>query len=126
MINKSALNILIVEPNNHLQAPYTLLLSPHSIIRVSSVELALSKLNTYQPSLVFLSASFSAPKSLKFIAALKNLCHKSLIPLIITIDLSNRLNFVPGISWGGKIAIIDSKISKKEFDSTLNRVLKLT
>ena len=118
------LSILIIEPNKKLVMPYGHLLHSFVIFRVPTIELALQKLSPSHPGLVFLSASFSASKSIKFLEAFKNFSQPSLIPLIIIVDLSHRLNFVPGTSWAGKIAVLDSFVSKKELLSTLHRVLQ--
>ena len=117
------LSILIIEPNKKLTLPYSYLPHSYKVTYITSIELGLAKLNRVNPNLVFLSASFSASKSLKFLESLKNSFKLKLIPLIIIVDLSHRLNFVPGTSWGGKIAVLDSFACKKELLSTLNRVL---
>ena len=116
--------VLIVEPNRKLILLYKYLSHSRKITRVSTVEQALRKLAETNPSIVFLSASFSASKSVRFLGSLKNFSSASLIPIIIVVDLSHRVNFVPGTSWGGKIAVIDSFASKRELASTLDRVLK--
>ncbi len=116
--------ISIIEPNKKLILPYKYLPRSSKITRVSTIEQALRELAEINPKIVFLSASFSASKSLKFLEAFKNSSRNNLIPIIIVVDLSHRVNFVPGISWGGKIAVIDSFASKRELNSTLDRVLK--
>jgi len=118
------LKILIVEPNKNLIVPYSYLPGSFKFVRVYSTQLGLRELTKITPDMVFLSGSFSASKTVRFLEALKNSSRSDLIPLIIVVDLSHRLNFVPGTSWGGKIAIIDSFISKKEFRSTISRVLR--
>lgn len=120
-----AQTVLIVEPNKKLVTPFSYLPDSYKIARLLTVEQALQKLVEVNPSMVFLSASFSTSKSLKLLEALKNFFKDNLVALIILVDLSHRVNFVPGTSWGGKIAVIDSFASKRELRSTLDRVLKI-
>lgn len=124
MSARTNLAVLIVEPNKKLVLPYGYLSGSYRLTRTDSIELALSKLSDVNPDLVFLSATFSISKSVKFLEALKNFSQFNLIPLIIVIDFSHPLNFVPGTSWGGKIAVLDSFVSQKELLSTMSRVLK--
>lgn len=124
MINHPAHTVLIVEPNHSLVEPYCHLPRSYQTFRAASIEQALAKLIDHSPDLVFLSASFAPSKSLLFLEALKNGCLCSLIPLIMVVDLSHRISFLPGTSWGGKFAIIDSSVSQEELYSTLKRVLK--
>ena len=119
-----AQTVSIIEPNKKLIIPYNHLPRSYDIFRVSTIDQALLKLAKVNPGIVFLSASFSALKSVSFLESLKNFSEDSLIPVIIVVDLSNRINFVPGTTWGGKIAVIDSCASKRELTSTLDRVLK--
>ena len=120
-----AQTISIVEPNKKLITPYNYLTSLYSISRVSTIDQALLKLTKINPGIIFLSASFSASKSVRFLESLNNFSEGSLIPVVIVVDLSNRINFVPGTTWGGKIAVIDSCASKRELTSTLDRILKV-
>jgi len=124
MSARTNLAILIVEPNKKLALPYEYLAGSYKLTRTDSIELALSKLSDVNPDLVFLSATFSISKSIKFLEALKNFSQFNLIPLIIVVDFSHPLSFVPGTSWGGKIAVLDSFVSQKELFSTMSRVLK--
>lgn len=124
MAARTSLTILIVEPNKKLVLPYDHLPDSYKVTRTASIELALSKLSDVNPDLVFLSATFSISKSVKFLEALKNFSQFNLTPLIIVVDFSHPLNFVPGTSWGGKIAVLDSLVSQKELLSTMSRVLK--
>lgn len=114
----------IIEPNKRLIKPYSYLPDSYNVIRLQTIELALWELGGTKPDLVFLSASFSALKTVKFLEAFKNFCQSELMPLIMVIDFSHRLNFVPGTSWGNKIAVLDSLASPKELFSTLSRVLR--
>ncbi len=125
MLAQAVLAVLIIEPNRQLVMPYGHLPNSYIVNRFPTVELALVELTNTDPDIVFLSASFSPSKSVRFLEALKNFSKTKLIPLLIVVDLSHRLNFVPGTSWGGKIAVLDSFASKRELYSTLDRVLQI-
>lgn len=117
-------NILIAEPNKHLSIPYCYVPSGFRICRTDSIKSALKELSHRVPDIAFISSSFPTHSALILLEAIKNCCLESLIPLIIVIDISNKVNFVPGVNWGGKIAIIDSLCTKKQFDVIFERVLK--
>jgi len=119
-----AQTVSIIEPNCKLNLPYDYIPDSYNIVRAPSIEYAVRKLTENNPSIVFMSASFSVAKSIRLLEALKIFSCNSLIPIIIVVDLSNRINFVPGTTWGGKIAVIDSHISQKELYSTMGRVFK--
>jgi hypothetical protein len=119
-----SLTTFVIEPNGKLNFPYGHLPSNYKVVQLATIELALWELANLKPNLVFLSASFPSSKLVKFLEAFKNFCRFELIPLVIIVDLSHRLNFIPGISWGGKIAVLDSFASKRELLSTISRVLK--
>ncbi|OGK43875.1 hypothetical protein A2957_00435 [Candidatus Roizmanbacteria bacterium RIFCSPLOWO2_01_FULL_38_11] len=118
------LNALIIEPNKKLGSPYNYISGLFNIVHVANVESGLVSLSGTLPQVVFLSTNIGINKTLMFLEALKNASHKKLIPLIFVIDLTNKLNTVPGTTWGGKIGILHSMASKTEFNSTMNRVLE--
>lgn len=114
--------ILIVEPNELLEFPYLFLENLGSVKRVQTVGAALKEVVWNVPSLVFLSASIDPKKSLVLLDTLKDASRFSLIPLIVVVDLSKEISMVLGTSWGGKIAVIDVHILKKDLISTISRV----
>lgn len=115
--------VLIIEPNKNLTKPYSYLSKGWFVTRLTTNNLTSNSLKKINPDMVFLSASLPPLKSLKFLETLKDFDDSKLTPLIIVVDLSHRLNFVPGTSWGGRIGVLDSFSSKKEFFATITRIL---
>lgn len=115
-------SILIVEPNELLQTPYTHLEELGTVRRVPTIGSALKEIIWNPPSLVFLSASIEPKKSLVLLDTLKDASRFSLIPLIIVVDLSKEISSILGTSWGGKIAVVDCHILKKDLISTISRI----
>jgi DNA-binding response OmpR family regulator len=114
--------ILIVEPNELLEFPYLYLENLGTVKRVATVGAALKEIVWNVPSLVFLSASIDPKKSLTLLDTLKDAARFSLIPLIIVVDWSKEISMILGTSWGGKIAVVDIHIPKKDLISTISRV----
>lgn len=123
MNNFSARRLLILEPNQNLVFPYAFLPPVANLSRLSGFENGLKEIALSQFDLVFLSASFSPAQSLRFLENLKLSSGALLIPLVIIVDLNHRLNTLLGTSWGGRIAVLDSQVSKPEFFLALDRVL---
>lgn len=116
--------VLIIEPNESLQTPYKYVRGVYDTRRVSSIETAITQIHTKPPELVLLSASFAPGSTLKILEVLKEVSVFNVIPLLIIVDLSYRINTVLGISWDGKIAVIDSNTPKKDFFSTIQRIAR--
>jgi len=116
------MNVLIIEPNQKLQTPYSFLSKPYVVERFSSPELGLKHMAVHQPDLVLLSTSHSTTKILSFLESLKSASARKLIPLILVIDLSHKLSTIPGTTWGGKLGIVTSISSENELNSTIRRV----
>lgn len=116
--------IIIIEPNNRMGQPYSFLPPYYTITRLSTIENASKAFDYSSPHVAFLSASFSPSKTLRFLEMLKNASTSRLIPLVIVVDLGNRINFVPGTSWGRRIAVVDCFIPKSLFLATLKRVVQ--
>lgn len=114
--------ILIVEPNELLKTPYTHLDNLGTIHRVPTVGAAIKEIVWNVPAMVFLSASIDPKKSLVLLDTLKDASRYSLIPLIIVIDLTKEISMVLGTSWGGKIAVVDAYIPRKDLISTISRI----
>lgn len=115
--------VLIIEPNDALNIPYSYFLSKFEYDRCTSIEKGLQYMAHKYPDILFLSASFSLSKSLKALESLKQKSNLTLIPLILVVDFSNRLNTIPGTTWGDKIGVITSLSSSQEVNSTLHRVM---
>lgn len=114
---------LIIEPNDTVNIPYSHLDEKYEYDRCASIEKGMSLMASKHPDILFLSASFSVSKSLKVLEALKHKSSYGLIPLVLVVDLSNRLSSVPGTEWGNKIGILTTLSSAKEVHSTLDRVM---
>lgn len=114
----------VIEPNEGLQEPYCFLPEKYFIIRIPTLKLAFWELGGTRPDLVFLSVSFKLVEQVRFLESLKNLARPNFVPLILVIDWSHRLNYLPGLSWGGRIAAVDCHASGKELLALLQRVEK--
>ncbi len=114
--------ILIIEPDNKLLKPYDHFKSSN-LCRIASIEQGIKYLSDSTPDIVFISTSFSIHKTLHFLDTLKNASMSGLIPLVFVINLSEKISYVPGTTWAGKIGIIHSLSSAKEINSTIQRVL---
>jgi hypothetical protein len=115
--------VCIIEPNISLNIPYKYLSNLWAINWYPCPEMALAKFKKEKPDLVFFSASFTPEESVWFLDQLKDFFKEKIIPLVITVDFSNPVNFVPGTFWGEKIAVLDSLTSAKEFRLVLDRLL---
>ncbi len=114
--------ILIVEPNELLKTPYGHLSNLGTVHRVPTVGAAIREIVWNVPAIVFLSASIDPKKSLVLLDTLKDASRYSLIPLIIVVDLTKEISTVLGTSWGGKIAVVDSYIPRKDLISIISRI----
>jgi len=123
MSSKQSDTILIIEPNELLEFPYIYLEQLGTVRRLSTIGEALKEVVWNTPTMVFLSASIEPKKVLVLLDTLKDASHYSLIPLIIVVDLTKEISSVLGTSWGGKIAVVDSHIPKKDLIATITRVV---
>lgn len=114
--------VLIIEPNASLETPYKFLNGIWDVRRVNSIEEALLEVEVKPPELVLLSASFAPKHSLRLLEMLREVSVFRIIPLLVVVDLSFRISAVLGLSWGDKIAVIDTAIPKKDFFSILQRI----
>lgn len=119
------LNTLIVEPNNDLILPYRYLDQSYALNRFTSLKQAEIELSKLYPDIVFLSASYPPHKLIQFLEVLKRKSVSRLAPLIMVVDLSNQLNFIPGTTWAGKIGILNSISTETEFVVVIDRIYKL-
>jgi len=119
-------SILIVKPKPDLAEVYRFLPQDGSIIHITSTQRAIQYLQDKIPSLVILSASYSPVQIFHLLETLKesSSSNKYLIPLIFSIDLEHKTNFIPGIYWAKKLGIINSLSSKKEVELILARITK--
>lgn len=115
-------HILVIEPNTKLETPYEYLHHYGSITRVTTIEKGMKEIIRNIPSLVFISASIEPSDSYRVLDVLKDVSRYTIIPIIIVVDLNQEISFVLGTSWGGKIAIIDNYIPKRDLISTISRV----
>lgn len=117
-------SILIVEPKPELADIYGFLPQDANIIHIISTQHATQYLRDKTPDLVVISASYSPPQTFHLLETLKERSSSSLylIPLIFSIDLDHKTNFIPGTHWGKKLGIIHSLSSRKEVELTLGRI----
>jgi hypothetical protein len=125
MTTPTLTHVLIIEPKVSVAVPYQYL-QASSIIRVTSIEAALSSLDTKVPDLVIVSASFADKEIFRFFDALKTLCSTHLamlIPIMVVINLTEPISTILGTTWGKKLGITTSESSLTEFEATLNRII---
>ncbi len=113
---------LIVDPNSYLQI-YQMIPSVWQIEMANTIEAAHLILQKYSPDIVFISSSYSLNKSVAMLETIRNLSAKQLIPVIFVLNFTNKINHIPGTTWGGKIGILHTLSSYCELESTLHRVL---
>lgn len=120
-----SISTLVIEPNTRLTNPYNSLPFTYQVSRFPSLEQATKSFLTIQPQLILLSSSFPPAHIITFLEKVKNesLAIEELIPVIFVIDLENRLNFVPGTTWGKQFGLLHSLSSPTEIFATLERVL---
>jgi PleD family two-component response regulator len=117
-------SILIIEPNQLMAKPYAYIPISYNITRVTSLETAFEQLIDYPPGIVFLSTSFQIHKLLDFLTELQHSSKDRIVPLILTIDLDHRLNFVPGTYWGGEMGILSSLSTETEVLILMERLVR--
>lgn len=124
MASPTPSTILVIDPHQQLSKPYQSLPTDSTIVHVTSTPLATQYLRDRIPSLVIISASFSPSQMLDLLELVKTaVAHQRfLVPLIIMVDLHDRINFVPGTHWGQKIGILCSLSSQDEVQAVINRV----
>lgn len=117
-------SILIVDPKITLGKPYNLLPTTATTLHVTSTAQAAQYLRTDEHQLVIISASFSPHQMVGLLEILKDASayRRHLIPLIIMVDLENKINFVPGTLWAEKIGIVCSLSSQQEVDALMYRL----
>jgi hypothetical protein len=117
-------SILIVDPKITLGKPYDLLPTSATTLHVTSTTRAAQYLHDQLPDLVMVSASFSPAQMTEFIEHLKNAAvhHRFLTPLIVVVDLTNRINFVPGTHWAKKFGVLCTLSSAGEVNAVLRQV----
>ena len=116
--------ILIIEPNETLTHPYVFLPSGFILHRVPYLDEAEEKIKEEIPSLILISASFPPSSTVEFLEFVKNKFAKKITSVIFIVDLSHRINFIPGTSWGGKIAVVDNGVDPMSFFSTVIRLIQ--
>lgn len=121
-----AKSILIVEPNPHLDRPYSLLDSrAFQVARISNPLTAGFELQKQAFDLVLLSCSFSHKKLLHFLDSLKEADKTKIIPLILVVDFSKPYSLIPGLTWDGKLGLLSSLSGAKELNLQLAKLLHL-
>lgn len=120
----SSIAILIVEPSPHMVSPYGHLASGAQITRVTSTTLAKRQLKNASFNLICISASFKPDQIVNLLETVEQRAQAKLTPIVFVVNLSNRLNFIPGVSWAGRIGVIDSYSSRQEVIDTTSRVLQ--
>lgn len=118
-----AQSALIVEPNAAILEPYSYLPVSLHPLRVENPTDALDVLSTRTPVLCVLSASYPIEQTIVILDALRQSSRTFLIPLVIVVDLSVPVSYIPGTTWGDKVAVIDRFVPPNVFKSTIHRVV---
>jgi hypothetical protein len=124
MVSSALSTILIIDPHEQLSKPYQWLPSAATLIHSTSTPQATQYLRDRIPSLVIISASFSPSQMLELLETVKRCVshQRFLVPLIVMVDLHDRINFIPGTHWGQKMGVLCSLSSKEEVNAVLNRI----
>ena len=116
--------IVIVEPNPEMIKPYVYLGDKPTILRVNTINQAVTAIGNIIPELILLSASFSPQSTIKLLETIKRIYQPELIPIIQVVDRSNKISYIPGVSWNHKIRTIDNFFGKKEFLLVVKSVME--
>ena len=109
--------LLIVEPDNSVDLPYRYFsewYAPVAMRRVTSIDVARSILDEKLPTMVLLSTSYSAHKTLRFLETLKLKMNMEVVPLVYVVNWSVRIQHILGTSWGDKVGILNTLSSQEE------------
>ncbi len=104
--------------------PYIYLERSFHLMRATSISQASQLLVAETPDLVLCSASPPAEYILAFLERIKTHSTKYLIPLIMVVDLNQKVSQILGTTWGGQIGILTSLASPAEIHSTLKRIVQ--
>jgi DNA-binding response OmpR family regulator len=125
MVSHALSSLLIIEPDTQLAEPYSFIAAPQ-VVRVTTVQEALDQFNAQPWSVVSLSASLPPEEALRVFESLKALTEthgQPLTPVLVVVNTATRLSTVLGTTWGNKLGVVSSQVSKQELDSTLERIL---
>ena len=114
---------LIIDPNRHFIPMYDYVSEFYDTTSIPSIPYAKRRLKTLSPSIVFVSSSYPAQTTLSFLTTLKNTSKHQIVPLVFVVDLTQKLNFIPGTTWARRIAVLDSFTTHQQLNSALQRIL---
>lgn len=115
---------LIIEPNHKLIRPYAYLSPSFDGISVSTVEEAVASIGVIVPNLVLISASLPPSRIILLLENIKNNVRTTITPVLFIVDVSHRDNFIPGVWWDSKLAVLDSEVSESVFVLTIDRIVR--
>lgn len=120
----SQLPLAVVMDPKPLSPTVSALLAPHfTVVWCSSLPLTLQALAQEQPVVMIVSSRFAPTKLIRAFEALKERSTQALIPLIISLDLTQPTITLPSTRWAGKLGIITVDTSPNEFAALVHRLL---
>lgn len=119
----SSLPLAVVMDPKPLSPTMSALLAPHfTVVWCSSLPLTLQALAQAQPAVLIVSSRFVPTKLIRAFEALKERSTEALIPLIISLDLTQPTITLPSTRWAGKLGIISIDTSQDEFTALVHRL----
>jgi hypothetical protein len=125
MIYRKEFHIVIAEPNPVLKTPYHDLARWGTAHRFETLEAAAQWIISDESpptQLICVSTSFRLARIVGFLQIIKATFLTDIIPLVLVIDLGQRISFVPGTEWAQQIGILHSLSSVEEVRETLRRI----
>lgn len=115
--------VLIIEPNIFLTKPYHYLPNTYTLTRISDIRRAQIELKKSLPDLILLSASYPPKNSLRYLELIKKSMGERIIPILYVVDFSAKVSSILGTTWGGKVNILSSQTTQKEFFTAMRKIL---
>lgn len=125
MIYRKEFHIVIAEPNPVLKTPYHDLARWGTAHRFETLEAAAAWITddeNPETKLICISTSFRLARIVGFLQIIKTTFLNDIVPLVLVIDLGQRISFVPGTEWAQQIGILHSLSSVEEVRETLQRI----
>ena len=113
---------LVMDPKP-VSADLSILLTRYfQVTHCSSLPQTLQTLAVSQPTLMVISSRFAPTKLIQAFEALKERSTQTLIPVIVSLDLTQPTITLPGTRWAGKLGFISPDTSQDEFAALIHRL----
>jgi DNA-binding NarL/FixJ family response regulator len=113
---------LVMDPKPVPTHVATLLARYFRVTHCSSLPLTLQAMAVKSPTVMVVSSRFSLTKHIQVLEALKEHSTHTLIPVIVSLDLSQPTITFPGTRWAGKLGFISPDTSQDEFIALIRRL----